>query len=941
MKMKTQMRLPAKAAAVVAGLLMACTMAFAQSVQIKDTLMRTYPFGDPDPVPQTGKIYPYWRFQQFTTEAEMRSWKMVVLENDYLRVKIFPEIGGKVWSICDKTSGKEMFYDNDVVKFRDISLRGPWTSGGIEFNYGVIGHAPSCATPVDWKAVENPDGSVSCFIGVFEMLSRSRWTVEINLPKDAAFVRTSSFWHNGSSEYQPLYSWANSGVKVTDDALLIFPARNSIGHEGENIQYPFSEDGTDLSRYAGQAFGGSKSFHMVGSHKPFFGTYYPSEDRGVMHWSVRDEKLGRKYFCWAHSRSGAIWVDLLTDTRTQYIEMQSGKLFNQNMERSSRNSSYRQMLFSPFGTESWSDYWLPFEGIGPADNVTPDAVTSVSTDGSGAVIGIYPLRPLSGGVTVEDAAGRLLFSDASELRTARPVTLNVTGAPAAVRAGGRVIWRSEDETVDRPQTRNPEFHPESPEGLFLLARDYLGMRKYADAEMLVDKALAADPAMLQAIDLKAFLLYRRMDYAGAYDFSDKALSIDQYDPEGGFIGGLAAVALGKYADAMDRLEVCTITNGPLRSAAFTELARLHFTRGGMDLAAAYARKALNCNGGNVTAMCILHKITGAGLDAIAAADPLSHFVDAERFLGGGITADIFSAGFKSEIPWEDYLELAVFYHSLGLDGDAVRILEALPAQNALTAIWKAYLAGDADALPAACSSDVSFVFPFRAESCAPLEWAVSNYDGWQPKYLLALLEDFRGNSSRAAGLLSGDGSDYAPFYAYRYGFTKERSDLEKALAFDPEEWRYCKMLAYDLVAGGEASSAAKMLEKFYSCHSDNVHIGDALIDAYIASGQYAKAEKVVDKIVYLPFEGLKDSHAKYRCIKLHLAAEAVDKGRLSKAGALVEEALLWPERLGVGKPYDDEVDTSAEEWLKSEIAARRSSRGPFSPLVPQLEKYLK
>lgn len=204
-----------------------------------------------------------------------------------------------------------------------------------------------------------------------------------------------------------------------------------------------------------------------------------------------------------------------------------------------------------------------------------------------------------------------------------------------------------------------------------------------------------------------------------------------------------------------------------------------------------------------------------------------------------------------------------------------------------------------------------------------------------------MLEDFRGNSSRAAGLLSGDGSDYAPFYAYRYGFTKERSDLEKALALDPEEWRYCKMLAYDLVAGGEASSAAKMLEKFYSCHSDNVHIGDALIDAYIASGQYAKAEKVVDKIVYLPFEGLKDSHAKYRCIKLHLAAEAVDKGRLSKAGALVEEALLWPERLGVGKPYDDEVDTSAEEWLKSEIAARRSSRGPFSPLVPQLEKYLK
>jgi hypothetical protein len=26
---------------------------------------------------------------------------------------------------------------NNVVKFRDIAMRGPWTSGGIEFNFGT------------------------------------------------------------------------------------------------------------------------------------------------------------------------------------------------------------------------------------------------------------------------------------------------------------------------------------------------------------------------------------------------------------------------------------------------------------------------------------------------------------------------------------------------------------------------------------------------------------------------------------------------------------------------------------------------------------------------------------------------------------------------------------------------------------------------------------
>lgn len=927
---------------IIAGVFLfaACVMSSAQSVSVKDTLMRTYPYGDPDPVPQMGKIYPYWRFQQFTKNGENRSWKMIVLENKYLRVKVFPEVGGKVWSIYDKTDGKELFYDNDVVKFREIALRGPWTSGGIEFNYGVIGHAPSCASPVDWKIEKKADGSVSCYIGVFEMLSRSHWTVEVNLPKDAAYVRTTSTWHNESSEYQPFYSWANSGVEVSDDAVFIYPSDNAIGHSGEKIKYPIAEDGLDLSKYSNQGYGDGKSFHMVGSHKSFFGTYYPSEDRGVMHWSVRDEKLGRKYFTWAQSGSGNIWVDLLTDTRPQYIEMQSGKLFNQNTEDCSRKTSYRQMLFTPFGTDQWSDYWLPFSGIGPADNVTLDAVTSVEKDGTGAAVGVYPLRPNTGGIIVKDAGGNVIYRDNSSLCPSRPVSFKVKGEPAVICVGDRIVWRADDETVDRPQDRNPEFDPESPAGLVMLARDYVGMRKYADAGQFVDKALAADPAMLQALDLKAFLLYHKMDYAGAYAYSDKALSIDQYDPDAGYIGGLAAAALGKYADAMDRFEVSAITNGPLRSSAFTELARLHFKRGDRELAGDYARKAVICNGNNATAMSILYKVSGKGLEDIAAMNPLSHFEDAEKFLSGGIDAAAFAETFKEEIPWEDYLELAVFYHSLGLDCEGAKVLEALPEQNALTAIWVAYLKNDVEALPAACAGDVSFVFPFRSESYGPLKWAVDNCGGWKPSYLLAMLEDFLGNRDCAGKLLQDNSSDYAPYYAYRYGIANDRADIEKAFSLDPEGWRYCKMLASNLVKAGSAGQAVTMLEKFYAGHPDNVQIGDALIDAYIAADMISKAEKVVDKIEYLPFEGLRGSHDKYRHIKLHLAAAAIDKGKLTRAEKLVEEALLWPERLGVGKPYDNMIDTSVEDWLKSEIDARKSGKGPFEAVSPKLGNLL-
>src|SRR5690554_2250937 len=167
----------------------------------------TYPFSDPNPIPVFGKIYPYYRYDGYTENTEKRAWEIVELENDFLRIKIFPEIGGKIWSVVDKTNGKELFYDNNVVKFRDISLRGPWTSGGIEFNYGVVGHSPSCSFPVEYITKKNDDGSVSCFIGTLDLLTRTRWTVEINLPKDKGWFTTRSFWHNSNSATQPYYNW--------------------------------------------------------------------------------------------------------------------------------------------------------------------------------------------------------------------------------------------------------------------------------------------------------------------------------------------------------------------------------------------------------------------------------------------------------------------------------------------------------------------------------------------------------------------------------------------------------------------------------------------------------------------------------------------------------------------------------------------------------------
>ena len=168
---------------------------FAQkaSIQEEKRSLKTYPFSDPDPVPiltDNAKIYPYFKYDGYSQEAQNQDWKVVKLENDYVEVFVTPEVGGKVWGAIEKSTGEEFIYRNEVMKFRNISMRGPWTSGGIEFNFGIIGHHPSTATPVDYVLQEHEDGSVSCTVGNIDLPSRTQWRVTIRLPKDKAAFET-------------------------------------------------------------------------------------------------------------------------------------------------------------------------------------------------------------------------------------------------------------------------------------------------------------------------------------------------------------------------------------------------------------------------------------------------------------------------------------------------------------------------------------------------------------------------------------------------------------------------------------------------------------------------------------------------------------------------------------------------------------------------------
>lgn len=915
----------------------------------------TYPYSDANPVPVFGKIYPYFRYEGFTTKSEKKAWKIVELENDFLKIMIFPEIGGKIWSVTDKITGKEMFYGNEVVKFRNVALRGAWTSGGIEFNYGVIGHTPACSFPVDYLTRINADGSASCIIGALDLLTRTCWNVEINLPKDKAWFTSRSFWHNRTGASQPYYSWVNTAVNTRKDLEFIYPGTNRISHEGLASSWPMDSDvHKNISRWSENDFTGSKSYHIVGKHRPYFGAYWSDDDFGVMQYSNRDDKLGKKIWIWALSDEGKIWEDFLTDTNGQYAEIQSGRLFNQN-QVSSSSTPYKQISFLPYGTDTWTEYWFPFNGTGGVSNVTPVGVIHVEEQGNAVNILISPLQTVQDTLKCYDDAGNPVGQEVAALLTAQVYksTINVPGDKKIFRItfGNQELWSRSDDSLSRPVETVHNFDWESAYGKYLRGRDLMGFRLYDKAEVYIRESLKLNPDYVPALVEMSKLHYYHMDYDSAFSCAKKALSIDTYDAAANYEYGRSAKMLNKYFDALDGFEVAALTE-TYRSAAYTEISKLYLLRKDYTKSLEYAQKSLINNQYNIEGLQLIFlncKLSGADKDAEIAAnqllelEPLNHFISFEQYFNHQQEKEIsaFQKNIRSEMREQTYLELGIWYYSLGLNERCKTVLGLAPENTEIT-YWQAFLAHKSAneqqaglLLKKAASLPPDFVFPFREESEAVFEWAVKQSADWQPRYYLSLLYRSRNDHEKAHDLLSAvnDEIAFAPFYAFRAGISDDvvsrEKDLKKAASLSPGQWRYTQELTRFYLKQEENEKALEVIARFYKKNQGHFSTGIMYTRVLLRNKAYASAEKVLQNINFLPPEGDPDGHLLYRATKLFLAAEAISKGKMELAKQKIAEARLWPRNLGVGKPYDENIDLGLEDWLQSMTDANKHTTGAF------------
>lgn len=901
----------------------------------------TYPFSDPNPVPVLGKIYPYFRYDGHTTKSIKTKHKIVLLENDYLKIKIFPEIGGKIWSVVDKSSGKEMFYDNKVIKFRDISLRGPWTSGGIEFNYGVIGHAPSCSFPVNYQTVQNSDGSASCWISDFDLLTRTRWTVEINLPKDEGWFTTSSFWHNANSESQPYYNWVNTGIDATKDLELIFPGTYSISHDGKITPWPIDKQhDKNLSLWVENDFGADKSYHIAGTYAHYFGAYWADEDFGMMHISNRDEKIGKKLFTWALSDQGSIWEELLTDNNGQYVELQSGRLFNQNSAQSSR-TPYKQFYFTPYGTDVWTEFWFPFKDTGGVTDASLYGVINISERNDRLDVVLSPLQQINDTLKFYDAQGLMLSTQPVAFTVGETYKTSISfldgKSPRKITLCNYEIWSEDEKIMNRPHSTTDNIDWNTAYAKYLLGRDYSGMRLYEQAEKMIKESLELDPNYIPSLVEMSRLHYRHMDYDSAYFLARKALSIDSYDPDANFEFGRSAKQLNNIVDAFDGFEIAAITT-PLRSAAYTEISKLYLIKKDYEKAIEYAQKSLLNNNLNIEGLQLLYlcykqkgkiKKSDEIAKRISTLDPFNLLISFETTASNEL--HLFLQKIRSEMPVQSFLELAIWYYSLGIEDKSRTLLEIAPA-NAEVKYWLAFLnrgtPEEVVFLQDADAQSPSFVFPFRKESKEVFDWAMSISDSWKPTYYMALLQGSANNIEEARILLKQleEKPDFSPVYSLRASMALDniykKRDLEKAVSLDPNEWRYNHGLTSYYLEQKEYNNALQTIKPFYATHKNHFPTVLLFTRTLTYNQQYEEADKILNTIHILPFEGERGGRVMYREIKMMLATQALAKGKTKEAKQRVIEATQWPRKLGVGKPFDDLLDTRLEDWMNAMIAIK-------------------
>ena len=305
---------------------------------------------------------PYLMQDCYTRERRTRGFRAAVLDNGRLRATFLPEIGGRLWSLVDLGSGRELLFRNPVFQPANLAIRNAWFAGGVEWNIGLVGHCPFTCSNLFAARLTTADGWPVLRMYEWERIRGVAFQIDAWLPEGSPVLFVNVRIANPNDAEVPMYWWSNTAVPETEHTRVIAPADEAYtfayGGLMRRVPMPVWE-GSDRS-YPARGKQAADYFFRVPDGQRRWIAAIEADGTGLFQTST-DLLRGRKLFLWGRSSGGRRWQEFLSEPGCAYLEIQAGLARTQ-----------AEHLPMP-GRSSWS--WLEAYG-----RIQVDPASSRSTD---------------------------------------------------------------------------------------------------------------------------------------------------------------------------------------------------------------------------------------------------------------------------------------------------------------------------------------------------------------------------------------------------------------------------------------------------------------------------------------------------------------------------------------------------------------------------------
>ncbi|TCC92354.1 DUF5107 domain-containing protein [Pedobacter frigiditerrae] len=652
----------------------------------------------------SGSVYPYPVIEKIADEKTDKTYNAVYLENDFVKIMILPELGGRVQMAFDKTKNRHFIYYNQVIKPALVGLTGPWISGGIEFNWPQH-HRPSTFDAVDFCFEENEDGSATVWCSEVERMFRTKGTIGFTLYPDKNYLEIKGKLYNRTPFPQTFLWWANPAVKVNDDYQSVFPPDvNAVFDHGKRdvSSFPIAKGtyykvdyspGTDISRYKNIPV--PTSYMAVSSKYNFVGGYENDSKGGLLHVANHHISPGKKQWTWGNGDFGQAWDRNLTDEDGPYIELMCG-VYTDNQPDFS--------WIMPGEYKDFVQYYMPYRDLGVVKNASKNAMVNIEQADGKLIVKAYTTGAYPNTTIVLKNGDQELLTDSYD---ASPMLsyhkeLEFDGKPDQLfiyimdeKANVLVDWKWEGENETAiPAPAKPAKAPkeiENNEQLFLTG---LHLEQYRHATYnpfdYYNEALSRDSGDIRCNNAVGILKLRKGKFEDAEYYFKTAIKTltdrnpNPYDGEPYFNLGLSLKLQNSFDEAYNAFYK-SIWNAAWQNQGYFYITQLDIIKGDLESGLVHIEKSISKNTNDQKALhlhvAILRKL-GKTKNALSIAETYlvnDHFnfgIHFEKYLLSENLNDLSQLHHLIRKNIHTYIEYALDYAAAGLYHEAGLLLNA-------------------------------------------------------------------------------------------------------------------------------------------------------------------------------------------------------------------------------------------------------------------------